>query len=80
MIIILSLSCTSCRKVGLKLCYDVPFKEHNIKDKVLEQTGVDKCVVFDWKTEQTTLFQLVQNFPKLDVDVEDLSITLDPSD
>lgn len=72
----LSPSCTSCRKARAWLKkHDVPFKEHNIMTSPLSSQELTSILALTENGTDDIISTRSKIFQKLDVDVEDLSIS-----
>lgn len=72
----LSPSCTSCRKARAWLKkHDVPFKEHNIMTSPLSKQELTSILALTENGTDDIISTRSKIFQKLDVDVEDLSIS-----
>ena len=72
----LSPSCTSCRKARAWLKkHDVPFKEHNIMTSPLSKQEFISILALTENGTDDIISTRSKIFQKLDVDVEDLSIS-----
>ncbi|MDY4760978.1 Spx/MgsR family RNA polymerase-binding regulatory protein [Streptococcus thoraltensis] len=72
----LSPSCTSCRKARAWLeKHDVEYEEHNIITSPLTQEGLMSILSFTENGTEDIISTRSKVFQKLDVDVDDLSIS-----
>ena len=72
----LSPSCTSCRKARAWLKkHDVPFKEHNIMTSPLSSQELTSILALTENGTDDIISTRSKIFQKLDVDVDDLSIS-----